>query len=203
MTDIESLGSRHIARRDPVMAALIRRVGPLSAARRQPRFAALARTIVGQQVSTKAAASVYRRLRVAAGGHVTAERLDDLGPAGLATAGISRQKATYLADLARRVASGDVRLDRLHRLDDEQVIEQLTAIRGLGVWSAQMFLIFVLHRPDVLPVDDLGIQNAFQRAYGLRQRPAAAKMLALSADWEPYRSVGTRLLWRSLEVTPQ
>ncbi|MEE9384288.1 MAG: hypothetical protein V3V08_12855 [Nannocystaceae bacterium] len=199
---LEHLGTSHIVRSDRTMARIIALVGTVEIGARRPRFAALVRTIVGQQVSTKAASSIYGKLRRAAGGYVTATRLDALGIEGLRAAGISRQKARYLSDLADQVTRGDLRLDHMHKLPDAEVIDELTRVHGIGEWSAQMFLMFVLQRPDILPVGDLGIQNGFVKVYGLRQRPDAGRMMALGESWRPYRTVGSLYLWRALDNAP-
>jgi DNA-3-methyladenine glycosylase II len=121
----------------------------------------------------------------------------------LRAAGLSRQKTAYLRDLAMKVESGELPAHSLHELEDEQVIEAIVKVKGLGRWSAEMFLMFRLHRPDVLPVDDLGIVNAIQRLYGLRKRPKADRIRKIGEAWRPYRTVACWYLWRSLENEPQ
>jgi len=161
----------------------------------------LVRAIVGQQVSTGAARAVYARLRAAAGGYISPERLAALDGSALRTCGLSKQKCTYVRDLTGRVLDGRLRLDALPRMSDEAVAVRLTAVAGIGPWSVDMFLMFVLNRPDVLPVGDLGIRNGFVRVFGLRKPPTPERMRRLAEPWRPYRTVASWYLWRSLELT--
>ena len=196
---------RLLARRDPILSALIKQHGPcgLAAAQRADHFSALTRAIVGQQLSTKAAATIYSRLLVLMpGGVPTGEALASLADEQLRAVGISRQKAAYLRDLAGKVRSGALNLNHLDAMSDEEVITSLSQVKGIGRWSAEMFLIFRLHRPDVLPVGDLGIVNAVHRVYRLRKRPTADRILRLGEAWRPYRSVASWYLWRSLDNEP-
>jgi DNA-3-methyladenine glycosylase II len=196
---------RLLARRDPVLSELIKQHGPcgLAAAQRTDHFAALTRAIVGQQLSTKAASTIYARLiALMPGGTPTAAALAALSDEQLRAVGISRQKAAYLRDLAERVHSGSLNLDALDAMSDEEVITALSQVKGIGRWSAEMFLIFRLHRPDVLPLGDLGIVNAVQRVYRLRKRPTAERIRRLGEAWRPYRSVASWYLWRSLDNEP-
>jgi methylated-DNA-[protein]-cysteine S-methyltransferase len=198
-------GVRELARRDPALRAVIRRVGSYAPAwqREGDRFTALAQAIVHQQVSMKAGASIFARLREAAG----AAADEDLRPASilarplaaLRAAGLSRQKASYLRDLAARAADGTLELERMDRMDDEAVIARLTEVKGIGRWSAQMFLIFRLGRLDVLPVADLGLQKGVRELYRLRALPDARGLARLGERWAPYRSIATWYLWRSLD----
>lgn len=200
-----SRAQRLLSRRDPVLSALIRRHGPcgLAAAQRADHFSALTRAIVGQQLSTKAAATIYSRLlTLMPDGTPVAHAIATLGDEHLRAVGISRQKACYLRDLAQKVASGVLDLDTLDAMSDEDVIAALSQVKGIGRWSAEMFLIFRLHRPDVLPVDDLGIVNAVHRVYRLRKRPSADRIRRLGEAWRPYRSVASWYLWRSLDNEP-
>ncbi|HXT49283.1 MAG TPA: DNA-3-methyladenine glycosylase [Gemmatimonadaceae bacterium] len=196
---------RHLKRSDPVLAAVIERVGPC---RYTPRATgshldALVRAIIGQQLSTKAASTIHSRVVAL----IDAEQplpehwlaLDD--PA-MRAAGLSRQKIAYIRDLARHVHDGSLPVSHLAELDDDEVIRDLTAVKGIGVWTAQMFLMFRLNRPDILPVLDLGIRNAIKRAYGMRKEPTAKRMHALAKPWAPYRSVASWYLWQSLELPP-
>ena len=192
-------------RRDPVLAAIIKRHGPcgLGAARdRFDHFSMLVRAIVFQQLSTKAATTIHTRLIDCMSGQVTPECLGVVTEAQFRAAGISRQKAAYLRDLAQRVVSGEVPLDALDAMTDDEIIETLTKVKGIGRWTAEMFLIFRLQRPDVLPVGDLGIVNAIHRAYKLRKKPTPDRMRKLGEAWRPYRSVATWYLWRSLDNEP-
>jgi len=182
------------------MAGVIEAAGPAQIPRRRSRYAALVSAIISQQVSTTAARAIRRRVQSAAGGFLTAERLAALGESELRGAGLSRQKVAYIIDLTERVRSGRLRLDSMHRLGDEDVVAELTKVHGIGRWTAEMFLMFVLGRTDVLPVGDLGIQEGFVRVYGLRGRPSVRRMAELAAPWRPYRSIGSWYLWRSAEV---
>lgn len=196
---------RVLLRRDPVLAALIRRHGRcgLAEAQRADHFSALVRAIVFQQLSTKAATTIYNRLVVLMpDGAPTADGLAALTDEQLRAAGISRQKGGYLRDLAAKVSNGALDLSTLEALDDEAVIKALVQVKGIGRWSAEMFLMFRLHRPDVLPVDDLGIVNAIQRVYGLRKKPRPDRIRRLGESWRPYRSVASWYLWRSLDNVP-
>jgi DNA-3-methyladenine glycosylase II len=193
-------------RRDPVLAAIIRRHGPcgLAAARQRfDHFAMLVRAIVFQQLSTKAASTIHGRLMtLMPGERPTPEALGIVTDDQFRAAGISRQKAAYLRDLAQKIAEGIVPLEDVDTMSDEEVIVSLTRIKGIGRWTAEMFLIFRLLRPDVLPVDDLGILNAIQRAYGLRKRPKPDRVRKIGEAWRPYRSVASWYLWRSLDNEP-
>ena len=183
----------------------MRRMGPLSAEERRrgrpaDAYGALVRTIVGQQLSTKAARSIYARLTGLFGNRPpTPEELLAADEEALRAAGLSRPKISYLRDLAHRVIEGELDLAALHELTDEEVAERITAVKGLGQWSADMFLIFHLNRPDVLPVGDLGIRRAVERAYGLTELPDADILLAIAAPWRPERTLACLYLWKSLE----
>lgn len=196
---------RLLLRRDPVLAALIREYGPcgLAAAQRSDHFSALVRAIVFQQLSTKAASTIYSRMvALLPSGELTPQALAALSDEQLRTAGISRQKGGYLRDLCAKVLAGDVPLDAVERMTDEEVIQSLVKIKGIGRWSAEMFLMFRLHRPDVLPVGDLGITNAVMKVYRMRKKPSAERLLRLGEAWRPYRSVASWYLWRSLGNAP-
>jgi DNA-3-methyladenine glycosylase II len=192
----------HLKRVDPVLARVIERVG---ACRFQPRrrgthFDALLRSIVYQQLSGKAASTILDRVLALYGGrYPRPAELLDTPEATLRAAGLSRQKLAYLRDLAAKVESGEVPLARVGRLADEEVIEHLTRVQGIGRWTAQMFLMFRLGRPDVLPEFDLGIQNAIQRAYDLPTRPAPKDVLRIGEAWRPHATIACWYLWRSLE----
>jgi DNA-3-methyladenine glycosylase II len=196
---------RLLLRRDPVLAALIREYGPcgLAAAQRADHFSALVRAIVFQQLSTKAASTIYSRMvALLPNGALAPEALAALTDDQLRSAGISRQKGSYLRDLCEKVTAGIVPLDDLERMEDEQVIEALTKIKGIGRWSAEMFLMFRLHRPDVLPLGDLGIMNAVMKVYRMRKKPTPDRLRRLGEAWRPYRSVASWYLWRSLGSAP-
>lgn len=194
---------RHLRRTDPVLAKLIAQVGRCGYQLRVDgaHFDHLVRAIVYQQLAGKAAATIYGRVQALYGGRPpTAAELASTSAARLRRAGLSRQKLGYLKDLARRVATGRLALEALDSLPDEAVIEALTAIRGVGVWTAQMFLMSRLGRLDVLPVLDLGIQKGMRRAYALRGMPTPAQMVRIAAGWSPYRSVACWYLWRAAEL---
>lgn len=195
---------RALMRRDPILAPVIRkyRNRSLVDAPTLDPFPALVRTITAQQISTKAAATIHGRLVALMPGGVHPEALLALSDDQLRQAGMSRQKAAYLRDLAAKVTSGELPVHSLHELTDEEVIEAIVKVKGLGRWSAEMFLMFRLRRPDVLPVDDLGIVTAIQRLYGLRKRPKPDRIRKIGEAWRPYRTVACWYLWRSLENTP-
>lgn len=190
---------RHLTSADPVLAAIIARVGPYRLQVRKPTFETLARSIVYQQLAGKAAASIFARLKVAVGPRFSAKAVLGLTQEQLRACGLSAQKAAYIRDLAERVASRQLSFQRLAGLEDQEIIESLTQVKGVGVWTVQMFLIFALERPNVLPISDLGIRNAIRRAYNLEETPKPADMLRISASWHPYCSVAAWYLWRSLD----
>lgn len=193
---------RLLLRRDPILAALIRQHGPcgLADSLRADHFSALVRAIIFQQLSTKAASTIHDRLlALMPGGMPAPAALSALTDDEFRAVGVSRQKAAYLRDLCDKVASGEVLLDQIEVLDDEAVILALSKVKGVGRWTAEMFLMFRLHRPDVLPVGDLGIVTAVQKAYGLRKRPTPDRLRRLAEPWKPYRSIACWYLWRSLD----
>jgi DNA-3-methyladenine glycosylase II len=192
----------HLRRVDPTMAEIIARVGAcrLEARRTGTHYDALVRSIVYQQLSGKAAATIHRRFtELYPGKRAKAELVVVTDDERLRSAGLSRQKIGYLRDLSARVSDRTLPLAHLGRLSDDAIIEHLVQIKGIGRWTAQMFLMFRLGRPDVLPELDLGIQNAIQRAYGLKKRPLPKDVLRIGAKWRPYASVASWYLWRSLE----
>ncbi len=198
-----------LAASDPVMARLVEQFGELTVeARRRRRppvdaYGMLLRSVVGQQLSVKAASTIYGRVLDLFGGKTPApEKLLEIEPQRLREAGLSGRKVEYVRDLATHVLSGELELDRLEELDDEQVIAEITAVRGFGVWSAQMFLMFFLERPDVLPTGDLGIRNAAMEAYGLDAPPNPAELIEMAEPWRPHRSLACIYLWESLANTP-
>jgi DNA-3-methyladenine glycosylase II len=206
--DVAGKGTRHLRRVDPVMRELIKAIGPLDLeARRRGRpaepYGALLRAIVGQQLSTKAARTIYGRVTDLFEGRTpTPEELLDADPDAMRAAGLSRAKVAYTRSLAEHVLSGELELDRLDELSDEEIAAELTAVKGLGQWTADMFLIFHLGRPDVLPVGDLGVRNAAQRVYDLEAIPTAPELDEIGEPWRPYRSVASLYLWRSLDNEP-
>lgn len=191
---------RHLKRCDRAMARLIERHGRCryDEAQHKASFAALTRSIIYQQLSSKAASTIYRRLTEAIGRRQPNPRsILDTDLDSLRAAGLSRQKAAYIVDLAEKVDSGALSLRRLRFLDDKEVIEQLTQVRGIGRWTVHMFLMFHLGRLDVLPVGDLGIRSGFRDAYGLGELPDMTTMETIAMPWAPYRSIGSWYLWRS------
>ncbi|HMP01813.1 MAG TPA: DNA-3-methyladenine glycosylase [Gemmatales bacterium] len=194
-------GRLHLGRTEPKLKPIMARVGPYRPRMVPNRFEALLRSIVSQQVSVKAAEAIFRKLLATLKGRPpTAAAIARLRPEELRAAGLSGAKARYAHDLAARVADRSVRLDRIHEKADADVIEELTQVHGIGVWTAEMFLIFSLGRPDVLPVDDLGLRAALQRFDGLKELPTKGQVRERGAAWAPYRSVGTWYLWQSLKL---
>jgi DNA-3-methyladenine glycosylase II len=197
---------RHLMRRDPVLGAAIKAIGPCGMADRQrtDHLSALVGAIVSQQLSTKAAATIFGRFVALFPDHhiPSAAAIAGQTDAQLRGVGLSGQKVSYLRDLSARIADGRLDLDELDTLADELVIERLTAVKGFGRWTAEMFLMFRLHRPDVLPADDLGIVNAIHRLYRLRKRPDAKRILKMGEAWRPYRSVASWYLWQTLRNVP-
>ena len=175
-------------------------MGPCKITYRDPAFETLARAIVFQQLSTKAATTIYRRLEEAAGGALTPESIQNLSVGEMRRAGLSRQKLGYIRDLAEHALSGKVDFARLPAMSDEEVIASLTDIKGIGVWTAHMFLLFSLRRPNVLPVGDLGVRTAIQRAYRKRKMPTPKQVEQIAKGWHPYCSYAAWYLWRSLEL---
>jgi 3-methyladenine DNA glycosylase/8-oxoguanine DNA glycosylase len=189
----------HLKKTDPVLAGIIKKVGPYRIDYREPTFANLVRSIVYQQLSGKVAIVIFNRLVEAAGTPLTPARILKLTPAKLRAIGLSRQKSSYILDLARHTKSGSIAFETIHQLSDDDVIEHLTAVKGIGVWTAHMFLIFALRRNDVLPVGDLGVRMAIRKAYNLAELPKPAEIEALAQAWRPYCSVAAWYLWRSLD----
>ena len=201
-------GVRHLREADAVMRELIDAHGPLSLAERRrgrppDAYGALLRSIVGQQLSTKAARSIYERLTGLFGGRAPAPaELLAIDPATVRAIGLSWRKVEYLRDLAARVEDGRMDLERLSELPDDEVTAELVQVKGLGPWSADMFMIFHLGRPDVLPVGDLGTRAAVKRSYGLAELPGPAELRRIAEPWRPYRSLACLYLWRSLDAEP-
>lgn len=190
----------HLKRQDPALGHVIEQVGPYRIAYRQPDFDCVVRSIVYQQVSGKAAATIYGRLIEATGKRgVTPAAILRLTPERMREAGLSRYKAAYIQDLATKTRAKHLLFEALPDLTDDDVIKMLTQVKGVGVWTAQMFLIFALRRPDVLPTADLGIRAAMRKVYGLEDLPKPAQMEKLAAPWRPYCSVACWYLWRSLD----
>ena len=197
-------GRRLLARRDPVIRELIRKHGRcgLADAQHADPFTALVHAIVSQQLSTKAAATIAARVDALLGGTPTPKAVGEVSDPQLRAAGLSGQKIGYMRDLCARIEDGSLPLDSLSTLDDAAVIDALTRVKGIGRWTAEMFLMFRLHRPDVLPVGDLGIVKAVQRAYGLRKAPDPRRLTRIGEPWRPFRSIACWYLWASLENKP-
>jgi len=190
----------HLKQADPVLASLIGRVGAYRIEYRDPSFETLVRSIVYQQLSGKVARVIFERIVAAVpGGRITPEAILKLTPARMRKCGLSKQKTAYIRDLARKTARGAVDFEGLIELSDEAVIESLTQVKGIGVWTAHMFLMFALQRPNVLPTGDLGIRAAIRKAYQLEELPHPKKIEELATSWHPYCSVASWYLWRSLE----
>jgi DNA-3-methyladenine glycosylase II len=209
---MSAAAAEQLAASDPTMAALIERVGEIDLATRLARrseerpadaYGALLRAIVGQQLSTKAARTIYLRVLNLFGGRTPApERLLEASEEELRGCGLSGRKVEYIRDLASHVLSGELELDRLDELPDEKVIEEIVAVRGLGQWTAEMFLIFHLERPDVLSGGDLGIRKAVGIEYGLDEMPPPLKVMEIGEPWRPHRSLASLYLWESLAAVP-
>jgi DNA-3-methyladenine glycosylase II len=192
---------RALARRDPVMAAIMKRHPKVFMMRRGEPFMTLARAIVGQQISVKAAQSVWDRV-VACAGEVTPEAILMKERPVLRACGLSDRKTEYIADLAQHFADGRIHVHRWPQMSDEQIIAELVEVRGIGRWTAEMFLMFNLLRPDVFPLDDLGLQKGIRLAYYKRRKVSLGTMRRLGETWRPWRSVATWYLWRSLDPLP-
>jgi DNA-3-methyladenine glycosylase II len=192
---------RHLKAADPVLARIIERVGDYGINYREPTFETLVRSIVFQQLSGRVARVIFDRLAAALpGGRITPDGIMRLRPEKMRALGLSRQKTAYIRDLARRARRGAILFDQLGELEDERIIEQLTEVKGIGVWTVHMFLIFALRRPNVLPTGDLGIRSAIRKAYGLPDLPKPKDIEQLARSWHPYCSVACWYLWHSLET---
>jgi 3-methyladenine DNA glycosylase/8-oxoguanine DNA glycosylase len=196
---------RCLARQDPILGEIIRRHGRcgLKEAQREDPFQAIVEAIVWQQLSGKAAATIFARFLALFpdGAFPPPAAIDAKSDAELRAVGLSRQKIGYLRDLCERLRTNTLALDRLEEMPDDDVVEMLTQVKGIGRWTAEMVLMFRLQRPDVLPVDDLGIRNAMKKAYRLR-KPTPERLLKIGARWRPYRSIAAWYLWASLENAP-
>ena len=190
----------HLKKADPVMASIIERCGAYKVQYREPIFQTLVRSIVYQQLSGKAALTIFNRLKEAAKVEpLTPEAILKLRPQKMRSLGLSKQKLEYIRELARKTRKGDIVFESLPELEDAEIIERLTEVKGVGVWTVQMFLIFALRRLDVLPVGDLGVRAAMKKAYGLPELPKPAEMEKIAEAWRPYATVASWYLWRSLE----
>jgi 3-methyladenine DNA glycosylase/8-oxoguanine DNA glycosylase len=190
----------HLKRADPVLRAIIERVGPCRLTIGSADFASLAESIVYQQLNGKAAATIFERFEKLAGDPLTPEGILKLSDAELRGVGLSKQKSSYLKDLAAKTGSGLLDFSRLPELSDQDVIDHLTQVKGIGEWTAHMFLMFSLGRPNVLPTGDYGIRVALKKHYKKRKLPKPKDMQKIARAWEPYRSVACWYLWRSLDI---
>lgn len=191
---------RHLKENDPVLAEIIGRVGIVKPAFREPSFQSLARAIVYQQLHGGAARAIYDRLTTAVGGELTPKSVLALTEEHMRRCGLSKQKLSYIRDLAAKTLSGDVVFEQLRNMTDADVIEHLTRVKGIGEWSAQMFLMFALRRENVMPTGDYGIRAAIKKAYRKRKMPKPKEMLKIAKKWEPYRTLACYYLWRSLDI---
>ena len=192
---------QHLRRADPVMKAMIADVGPCTLRPQRDRFRMLTGSIISQQISTGAARSIKKKLDVLVGSNgLTPENLSRYSAEELRVAGVSPQKAKYLLDLAAKVHEAEINLQHIGRYTDDKIIEQLTIVKGIGKWTAQMFLIFALGRHDVFPHDDLGVRTAIRNRYGLVELPDLKTSTAIAANWRPYASIASWYCWRSLYI---
>ncbi|MGD1096288.1 MAG: DNA-3-methyladenine glycosylase [Bryobacteraceae bacterium] len=191
---------QHLKKSDPVMGGIIEKVGGFEIQYREPTFQTLVRSIVYQQLNGKAALTIFNRLMAAAKADpLTPQSILKLRPARMRALGLSGQKMTYIRELARMTRDGEVNFELVETFEDAEVIEHLTRVKGIGVWTAHMFLIFALRRNDVLPTGDLGVRAAIKKAYGLPELPNPDEMARIAASWRPYCSVASWYLWRSLD----
>ena len=190
----------HLKKSDPVLRAIIERVGPCRMEFGVPEFASVAEAIVYQQLNGKAAVSIFNRFAELAGDPLTPEGILKLSDAQLRAVGLSKQKSAYLKDLAQKTSDGLLNFARLPEMTDDEVIEHLTQVKGIGEWTAHMFLMFSLRRPNVLPTGDYGVQVAIKKHYKKRKLPKPKDMEKIARAWEPYRSVACWYMWRSLDI---
>jgi DNA-3-methyladenine glycosylase II len=192
--------TNHLRKCDPVLCAIIERVGPCRMQFSPAEFSSLAEAIVYQQLNGTAAETIFNRFVALAGNPLAPGGILKLSDAQLRSVGLSKQKSAYLKDLAEKTASGLLDFSRLSELSDEEVIQHLTQVKGIGVWTAHMFLIFSLQRPDVLPTGDYGVQMAMKKHYKKRKVPKPKDMEKIAKAWAPYRSIACWYLWRSLDI---
>jgi DNA-3-methyladenine glycosylase II len=190
----------HLKKSDPILRDIIERVGTYRIEYGPPEFHSLAEAIVYQQLHGKAAATIFKRFAALAGDPLTPEGILKLTDAQLRSVGLSKQKSAYLKDLAAKTAAGLLDFSKLHEMPDDDVIQHLTQVKGIGEWTAQMFLMFMLKRPDVLPTGEYGVQAAMKKHYRKRKMPKPKDMEKIAKAWAPYRSVACWYLWRSLDI---
>jgi DNA-3-methyladenine glycosylase II len=190
----------HLKKSDPILRAIIEKVGPFRMNYGEPTFHNLAESILYQQLNGKAAATIFKRFTDAAGDPLTPEGILALTDAQMRAVGLSKQKTAYLRDLAEKTKAGLLEFEKLSTLPDLDVIQHLTQVKGIGVWTAHMFLMFTLRRPDVLPTGDYGVQVAIKKYYRKRKLPKPKDMEKIAKSWAPYRSIACWYLWRSLDI---
>jgi len=190
----------HLKKSDPVLAAIIERIGPFRMQYGDPTFHTLAESILYQQLNGKAAETIFNRFTAVAGAPLTPQGILKLSDAQMRGVGLSRQKTAYLRDLSEKTKAGLLEFERMTDMSEEEVIAHLTQVKGVGVWTAHMFLMFTLRRPDILPTGDYGVQAAIKKHYKKRKWPKPAVMLKIAKPWVPYRSVASWYLWRSLDI---
>ena len=190
----------HLKKSDPVLRAIIERVGPCKMRFGEPVFHSLAEAIVYQQLNGKAAVTIFKRFAALAGDPLTPAGILKLSAEQMRSVGLSKQKTSYLFDMAERAHRGELDFSRLTDLSDDDVIEHLTQVKGVGVWTAHMFLMFTLRRPNILPTGDYGVRVAIKKAYKKRKLPTPDAMERIAKPWAPYRSVASWYLWQSLEI---
>jgi len=190
----------HLKKSDPVLAAIIEQVGPCKMQFGEPTFHSLAESILYQQLNGKAAMTIFNRFTAAAGDPLTPKGILRLSDAEMRAVGLSKQKTAYLRDLALKTRDGLMEFEHLPELPEDEVIAHLTQVKGIGVWTAHMFLMFTLRRPDILPTGDYGIQAAIKKHYKKRKWPKPDVMQKIAKPWIPYRSIACWYLWRSLDI---
>jgi DNA-3-methyladenine glycosylase II len=190
----------HLKKSDPILRAIIERVGPCRMEFGVPQFCSVAEAIVYQQLNGKAAVTIFNRFAELAGDPLTPEGILKLTDEQLRSVGLSKQKSAYLKDLAKKTSDGLLNFARLPEMTDDEVIEHLTQVKGIGEWTAHMFLMFSLRRPNVLPTGDYGVQVAIKKHYKKRKLPKPKDMEKIARAWEPYRSVACWYMWRSLDI---
>jgi DNA-3-methyladenine glycosylase II len=190
----------HLKKSDPTLRAIVERVGPCRMEFGEPVFHSLAEAIVYQQLNGKAAVTIFKRFAALAGEPLSAEGIAKLTAEQMRSAGLSKQKSSYLRDMADRTIRGELSFTHLPEMTDEEVIKHLTQVKGVGVWTAQMFLIFTLKRQNILPTGDFGIRMAMKKHYHKRKLPNPVQMEKIARPWEPYRSIASWYLWRSLNI---
>jgi len=190
----------HLKKSDPVLRVIIEKIGPCKMQFGEPVFHSLAEAIVYQQLNGKAAVTIFKRFAAIAGDPLTPAGILKLTAAQMRSVGLSKQKTSYLFDMAERAHRGELDFSRLSKLSDEGVIEHLTQVKGVGVWTAHMFLMFTLRRPNILPTGDYGVRVAMKKAYNKRKLPKPELMEKIAKPWEPYRSIASWYLWQSLEI---